>query len=144
MFRHRVYCIAAHIAHRDAAPLAITQIDAIRSGRCDRDQLHVARIRQLRFTQREFVADNDGGVAYAVNNLLSRRFSIFDPLMIEVGPAKVRVDRLAFEKDYAFHAELNLITRGRRADLFIAWMESVQGAVATGSQLIARIEFARM
>src|SRR5207253_942403 len=36
-------------------------------------------------------------------HLPGKSLAIFDPLMFEIGPTKIRLNRVAFEKDNAFH-----------------------------------------
>ena len=63
-------------------------------------------MRQLRFAQRKFVADDDRCRLHAFNNLWRKCICVLNPLMIEAGTTKVCLNRVAFEKDDAFHLSL--------------------------------------
>src|SRR3954465_2810618 len=102
MFRHWVGRVTANVTNGDAALAAVLEIDAVRAGGGDGDQFHVRSVFKLGIAQAQLVADDDSRWARAFGHLLRKSFRIFSPFMIQIRAAKVRLNRIALEKDYSF------------------------------------------
>jgi hypothetical protein len=91
------------VTNSDAASLAIIQVNVVYAGGGYSDEFQLGQSRQLRLAQGQLVADGDGSVLQSLNYLICRSLVIVNPFMHKVRPAKLDLESVAFEKDYAFH-----------------------------------------
>ncbi|GAB3528048.1 hypothetical protein GCM10027342_34590 [Photobacterium alginatilyticum] len=105
MLRYRVAGVAADIADGNAVLVAVVQIDIIGAGGRNGDHLQARKLAQCVGIKHDFIADGNGGLLQAAEDLLRCRCRVLVPFVAKIRLRQLDVggDGVPIEKDYVFH-----------------------------------------